>query len=188
MSPLWKAEIVNLIVLAAVLWSDVGRHRKISRWRLLRPMLVAAVIVPLFLRNVAGAGNGLLLEVTGAVAGVVVGLVALSQLRVYRSETVGRAVSRSGLGYVVVWAAVVGARGVFSYGAYHLYYDQLVRWLSDNHIPGPALTDALVFMAIAMLLARTLGLAVIARSVNRRQRPDELRPADGEQHIWSAAS
>lgn len=187
MSDLWKAEIVNIVVLAAVLWSDVGRHRTIGRWRLLRPVLAAAAIVPLFLHDVAGGGNGLVLELVGVVAGVLVGLVALSQLRVYRSETTGKAVSRAGAGYVAVWVAVVAARGAFSYGASHLYPDQLLRWLGDNHIPGPALTDALVFMAITMLLTRTLGLARLARRVNR-QPPSDLRSIAEEGRTWSAAS
>lgn len=188
MSDLEKAEIVNVIVLAAVLWSDVGRHRKIGRWRLLRPVLAAAVIVPLFLHNVASGGNGLLLEVAGAIVGVLAGLVALSQLRVYRSGTAAKAVSRSGVGYVAVWVAVVVARGVFSYGCYHLYTNPLLHWLGDNHIPGPALTDALVFMAITMLLTRTLGLARLARRIDRRQPPSDVRSLPGADRTWSAAS
>lgn len=181
MSDLWKAEIVNVIVLAAVLLFDVGPHRKVGLGRLLRPVVAAAVIVPLFLHNVDGGGDGLLLELAGVVAGVLVGLLALSQLRVYRSERTGRAVSRAGIGYVVVWVAVVAARGFFSYGTYHLYTGSLLRWLDDNHIPGAALADALVFMAITMLLARTVGLAVLARRVNRQPLADRPRPATDQQ-------
>jgi hypothetical protein len=180
MSELLKDEIVNVIVLAAVLLSDLGPHRKVGLWRLLRPVVVAAVIVPLFVHNVDGSGDGLLLELAGVVVGVLVGLLALSQLRVYRSQTTGKAVSRAGVGYVVVWVAVVAARGFFSYGTYHLYTGSLLRWLDNNHIPGAALTDALVFMAITMLLARTVGLAVLARRINRRPLADGVRPKTDE--------
>lgn len=181
MSELLKDEIVNVIVLAAVLLSDLGPDRKVGPWRLLRPVVAAAVIVPLFLHNVDGGGDGLLLEVAGVVAGVLVGLLALSQLRVYRSETTGRAVTRAGAGYAAVWVVVVAARGLFSYGTYHLYTGSLLRWLDDNHIPGAALTDALVFMAITMLLARTAGLAVLARRVNRQPLAAGRRPETDQQ-------
>ena len=42
MSMLIDAEIVNALVLAAVLEADLGSHRKITRFRLLRPVLLAA--------------------------------------------------------------------------------------------------------------------------------------------------
>ena len=51
MSTLIDAEIVNAIVLAAVLEADLGSHRVITKFRLLRPILVAAAVVPLFLRR-----------------------------------------------------------------------------------------------------------------------------------------
>lgn len=49
MSTLMTAEIVNAVVLAAVLEGDLGSHRKITKFRLLRPLLTTAFIVPLFL-------------------------------------------------------------------------------------------------------------------------------------------
>jgi hypothetical protein len=58
-STLIDAEIVNAVVLAAVLEADLGRHRKILRFRLLRPILIAAAIVPLFLEKVTTHGGGL---------------------------------------------------------------------------------------------------------------------------------
>jgi hypothetical protein len=49
MSMLIDAEIVNVIVLAAVLEADFGSHRMITKFRTLRPILLAATVVPLFL-------------------------------------------------------------------------------------------------------------------------------------------
>jgi len=51
MSTLLDAEIVNVLVLAAVLEADLGSHRKIGRFRILRPLVLAAAIVPLFLEK-----------------------------------------------------------------------------------------------------------------------------------------
>jgi hypothetical protein len=58
MSILIDAEIVNVLVLAAVLEADLGSHRKITRFRLLRPILLAAAVVPLFIEKVTTHGGG----------------------------------------------------------------------------------------------------------------------------------
>ncbi len=48
--------IVNIAVLFAVLEADLGR-RKISTFRILRPVFLAAGIIPLFIVHPAAAGT-----------------------------------------------------------------------------------------------------------------------------------
>jgi hypothetical protein len=165
MSMLTQAELINAVVLAAVLQADLGAHRKIGVHRLLRPVLLAAAIVPLFLDKVTTHGGGLTIELAGAAAGAVGGLLALALMRVYRSDTTGKPVSGAGWGYTMLWIFVIGARAAFSYGANHWFGSQLGQWLQTNHIPSAAVTDALIFMAVVMLATRTIGLAFRSHSV-----------------------
>ncbi len=54
---------------------------------------------------------------------------------------------------------------MFSFGAYHWFGNQLGGWLAANSVPSAAITDGLIFMAVAMLLTRTAGLVIRARAV-----------------------
>ena len=96
-----SALIIDAFVLVAALEADLGRHRKIGPWRILRPLFAAAAIIPLFLKAVTTTGAGLYLEIALAGAGVALGLAATALMSVYRSPGTGRAVSRSGAGRAV---------------------------------------------------------------------------------------
>jgi hypothetical protein len=155
-----QAMIINAVVLGAVLEADVGPHRKITKIRVVRPILVAAVIVPLYFKGLATHGNGLVIELALAAAGVLLGLAATALMTVYRSPRTQKPVSRAGWAYAGLWIVVIGARASFSYGSVHWFGTQLGHWMSHHGITQDALTDALILMAIAMLLTRTLGMAI----------------------------
>ena len=161
-SELTDAMIVNGVVLATVLATDLGPARKIGPMRLLRPVIAAAVIIPLFIKNPVTHGNGLTVEIAGTVAGLLVGLAAAALMGVYRSPETGRPVSRAGAPYAALWIVIVGARAAFSYGAEHWFAGPLVSWAVANQVSVAANTDGLIFMAVAMVLVRTAGLAARA--------------------------
>jgi hypothetical protein len=151
---------LNIAVLFAVLEADLGR-RKIGTFRILRPLLTAAAFIPLFVVHPATSGNGELLEVGLALLGAILGLSAAAGLmKVSVDHARQRAVSTAGVAYGAFWTVIIAARLLFIYGANHWYTTQLTHWLSTNGISGNALTDAMIFMAIAMAIARTVRLAV----------------------------
>jgi hypothetical protein len=159
--------ILNLAVLFAVLEADLGR-RQVGLFRILRPVLTAGAIVPLFIDSPAAHGNGLLLEVLLAAAGVVLGLVAsVSLMSIHYDSVKDRVVSKAGLGYAAFWIVVIGARLTFTYGANHWFGSQLAHWMMTNAITLNALTDGLIFMAVAMSLTRTFRL-LAGRNLTRR--------------------
>jgi hypothetical protein len=146
--------IVNLFILSVVLLVDLG-HRKVKWGRIYRPFLVALLIVPFFVKSPQLSGKGLLLEAVLLVAGALFGLVAVfGFMRVARGED-GLPFSEAGRAYAAFWVFIIGARLIFSYGAYHWYTSSLGHWMATNHITTNGLTDGLIFLAIAMALARS---------------------------------
>jgi hypothetical protein len=167
--------IPQVAILAVVLLSDYG-VRKITTARLIRPFITAVLIVPFFFKGAAISGNGLLLEVAGLLAGIALGVLAASLMRVFADPATGRASTRGGLPYCLFWVAVVAARLYFAYGAQHVFSQQLGSWLYTNHITVDALTAAIIFFSVAMLLGRTGALALRARQLGARESASASAP------------
>jgi len=154
--------IINGAVLFATVEADLGSHRKIGPFRLLRTPLVIAAVIPLFLDRPVTHGNGLLAELAGLAAGLLCGLLVSTLMRVYRSPLTGRPVSAAGLPYALAWILIVAARTAFSVGAINWFPAQLTQWCAAHQVTGAAITDGLIFMAITMVLVRTAALAALA--------------------------
>jgi hypothetical protein len=127
------ALIFNAIVLLVVIEADLGRHRKIGWFRIIRPFITSGVAVVIFMKAIATTGTGLTLELALAAAGIVLGLAATALMTVYRSPQTHKPVSRVGFAYVALWVLVIGARTAFSYGSVHWFGHQLGHWMAHLH-------------------------------------------------------
>jgi hypothetical protein len=160
-----SALIVDAVLLAAVLEADLGHQRKIGKLRLLRPLGIAAGIIPLYLKAVSTHGNGAVLEITLGAAGVILGVIATCLMTVYRSPETAKPVSHTGGAYAALWTIAIGGRAAFSYGSTHWFSSRLGQWMATNQVSADAMTDALIFMAVAMLLTRTVAMGIRARHI-----------------------
>jgi hypothetical protein len=172
--------IINLVVLGVVLEADLGR-RKITWFRLARPVIVAAAIVIYYLAKtpVATHGGGLAFELALAALGIVLGLAAGLMFRVFRDR--GIPWSQAGFAYALLWIVVIGARIGFAEATSHSRTVQV--WLGTHHITGDAVTDALIFMAVGMLLVRTGTLRLRAAALPAAPDP---RAAEHAAVSWPA--
>lgn len=158
-----SALILSAAILAGVFLSDLGR-RAVTAHRLVRPLIIAGVAGASYLSAFATSGSGLALELAGAGAGAVLGLLAAALMRVEHDPSDGRAFTRAGVGYALIWIVVIGARLAFIYGTSHWFSASLGSWMHAHQITAAALTDALILMALAMTTARTLSLVARSRS------------------------
>jgi hypothetical protein len=160
-----QAMIINAVVLFVVLESDLGPHRKVTRFRVIRPLVTACLLVPFFIKGLVTTGTGLILELVLAAAGIALGLVTAALMTVYRSPKTGKAVTRAGFAYGGLWTAVIGARAAFSYGSAHWFGPQLGRWMAHHSVTSSAITDGLIFMAVGMLLTRVIAMGLRAKNL-----------------------
>jgi hypothetical protein len=177
-----KVLLFNLIVLAVLLEADLGR-RKIGWFRVLRPLIASVAAIALFTTSVPTSGHSLALIAVGVGVGVLAGLAAHLFITVGFDPTKGkkgssgRAVSWAGFGYATFWVLVFAARLVFIYGTQHWFSRPLGQFLIAHQLSSAALTDALLFMAIAMALARSALLAIRGRAATRHAAEPHGYPA-----------
>ncbi|MCU7728474.1 hypothetical protein ODJ79_32590 [Actinoplanes sp. KI2] len=163
---------VNLFVFLVAMESDIGR-RKISRFRVFRPVAAAVIIVPFFFKGLDLSGKGLLLELAGIALGIVMGLVALSFMRFEYDGGQKRVFTRAGLLYVLAWIAITAAKIFFSYGSSNLWSHEIGKFMYENQISVDAFRDTIIFLNVATIGTRAAVIYVRGRgtaTANGQQR------------------
>jgi hypothetical protein len=188
-----KDVILTLAILGVVLESDLGR-KKVGWFRIARPIIIAAVIVPLYFKSLPTSGNNLVLEGVGALLGILLGLLSVSPAFVSvgfdpdfrggwarrRSEP-GKpaAVTSAGVGYATIWIVASVARLAFAYGSIHLFPHALGVFLMKHELSSDALTDALIFLPLGMDVFRSVGLMARGSNALRKGRLEAQIPQAG---------
>jgi hypothetical protein len=150
---------LNAGLLIYILGSNLGT-RRLTRARLVLPLLLVAVAAWAFLRNVPTMGNDVRLELVGVGAGAVLGVIAGLLVGVRRQAT-GSLVTQAGAWYAALWIVVIGGRVAFAYGAEHWFPMQIGRFSMTHQITGAdAWTAAFVLMALVMVVSRVVVTAV----------------------------
>lgn len=160
--------ILNVGLLAFVLGTNLGT-RTVTGRRLLLPVVLVLVAGWVFLQDLPTAGGDARLELAGALIGVVLGIAAAALMPV-RRDAAGRPVTTAGIGYAVLWIAVIGGRIAFGYSATGWASSPVGEFSMAQQITGAAAwTSAFVLMALAMVLSRVAVTAVHARVVTARR-------------------
>jgi len=122
-----SARIINLVVLGVVLETDLGR-RRITWFRLARPLLAAGAVIAYYLIStpMVARGGGLALGLALAALGVILGVAAGMIFRIYRGAD-GSPRSQAGIAYAALRIVVVGTRIRFAYATSHSHHLQV--WL-----------------------------------------------------------
>lgn len=162
------SEIITFAGLATfVIATQMGR-RRLSLRRLLLPVLAVAIVGYHYLQGVPTVGGDLDFEVSLTVAGALCGILAAGLMNVERDEQTGLIVTEAGLTYAALWAIVFGGRLAFAWAAQNVWSQQVAQFSIQHQITGSAAwTAAFVFMALSMVLARTMVVGLRALLVLR---------------------
>ena len=130
------------------------RGIKVTKVALLFPVLMTVWIATSLLKTIPSAGNDLLLECGGALAGATLGLCAGLATGVYRHGTT--AIAKAGPLAALLWVLGIGARVAFSLWVGH-GGGSTIRDISIHfHITGgPAWGTAFILMAVTEVVTRS---------------------------------
>ena len=137
------------------------KERVLTNHALLRPVIILGVAVASYFTTLPTAGNDLPLVVAIAAIGAVLGLLSGITVIMRRTDE-GQVTARAGIGSAVFWVLGMGGRFAFAvWAASAAGATSLGQFSVTNHITGAAAwTDALLAMAVAEVLARTLVLVL----------------------------
>ena len=153
--------ILNFALVALVALQIRGI--KITKAALLFPVVMTLWVATSLLKAIPTAGNDLVLEIGGALAGATLG--ALAGLATGVTRQGASAVAKAGVVAALLWVAGIGARVGFSLWVGHGGAAAIRDFSVEHHITGgPAWGTAFILMAISEVVTRTGVIFVKTRN------------------------
>ncbi|MEU9126207.1 hypothetical protein AB0C96_41470 [Streptomyces sp. NPDC048506] len=165
---LTSALLINAVVLAATLGSDLG-HRTFNHRRIWLSLIICSGVVLTFGSTFYTSGIGLTAEIVGVAVGVLIGLLAVSLMKVSKQAD-NTIVTFAGVGYAAVWVAMALARSLLSIGLTYWFGTDVGTWLVKRGAALPdvsgIITNFLLFMAVTAVLSRALVIRARAATLS----------------------
>ncbi len=147
--------LVGLVVLQV-------RGHKVTKARLVFPLVVTVWVCTNVLHGIPTAGNDLVLVIGGTAVGATLGTLAALATTIRRDGP--GAFAKAGVLAAVLWVAGIGARVSFSLWASHGGAPTIARFSAAHHITsGAAWGATFILMAMAEVTTRTAGLYLKTR-------------------------
>jgi hypothetical protein len=154
--------LLNIALIALVVLQMRGRRLDIRG--LLLPIGIVVWAASQYLHGIPTAGNDLLMVAAGLLAGVTLGTASALLTRVYAGSD-GIPVAKATVAAAALWVLGIGARIGFSLYTSHGGGPTIARFSVAHHLTGEGWVTAIVLMAFAEVVSRTLVLWVRSRTV-----------------------
>ncbi len=152
--------IINAILVLLVLRQI--QERRLDLVSLVLPVVLVGAAAAYYLHSVPTAGNDIVLDLTLAATGTILGVACALTTRMWRGAD-GVALARAGVVAAILWIVGIGSRMGFALYSSHGGGPAIVRFSVAHDITSSAAwVAALVMMALAEVIARTVTLRVRA--------------------------
>ncbi|GAA4601311.1 membrane protein CcdC involved in cytochrome C biogenesis [Actinoplanes octamycinicus] len=159
--PMRDALIFSAILMTIVLFTQVGRHR-FGFIKLTLPLVLVVLVAFQMLSSLEFTAPNMTAAGTGIAIGAVIGIGLLRTMRLERDDKNGRIYTRAGLVYLAIWLTVLVGRLIFIWSLENVdgFAVDFGKWIMENEIDPDGVTAFFVLMAMAMVLTRTVGVAI----------------------------
>ncbi|MFD8708569.1 hypothetical protein ACFV1W_39320 [Kitasatospora sp. NPDC059648] len=149
------------ILITIVLFTQVGRHR-FGIFKLLMPLGLVAWFAYDMLHNLKATAPNLTSAGVGIAIGVAVGTGLLYTMRIDHDPKSGKTYTKAGIAYLSIWLLVLAGRLGFIWTLENndSFRADFGKWTVEQQIDPDGVAAFFVLMAMAMVLTRTVGVAV----------------------------
>jgi hypothetical protein len=141
------------------------RERPLTHKQVIRPLIILGIAISSYLHGIPTGGNDLVLIVSTALTGSVIGAASGATLIMRRGHD-GLVLLRAGWLSAFFWVLGMGSRFAFIFWISHSGAASIARFSAHHAITGAeAWTVALLAMAAGEVLARTLVIVLRGRTL-----------------------